>query len=438
MAKMRQSVTYICLVLFALTLTYTHYQLNRTDHPALVLLYSFAFLGYFFLVKKGNLRFHHILWASIGCRLLLFGAPPGLSDDVYRFIWDGRLLAHGINPFAYTPEYLMHLQVRWDFLPTELYQQLNSPTYHTVYPPVSQGIYSVAAALFPNSIFGSITFIRSIILLAEIGSIMLLGSLLKLSGQAASRVGWYALNPLVILELTGNLHFEGIMLFFVLLFVYLYKKDAPYQAAIPLGLSIATKLIPLIFLPVMLKKMMPGKLLLFYLIAGGVTAITFLPFVSPSLIEGMSSSLGLFFQSFEFNGGIFFLIREIGLYTKGYDMVSSIGPWLNLTAFMLIIGYSLTSRKHTPLASGFIVVLGIQLSLATTVHPWYIIPLVAFASLTPYRFPVVWSFLIFFTYVGYSTAGYEHPLGLIAVEYLIVLPMALVEIMKYRKLTKYV
>jgi alpha-1,6-mannosyltransferase len=70
----------------------------------------------------------------------------------------------------------------------------------------------------------------------------------------------------------------------------------------------------------------------------------------------------------------------------------------------------------------------IYLALASIVHPWYIIPLVAFSVFSHYRFPVVWSFAAFFSYAGYNAYGFEHPYLIYALEYILVFGVAVYEL----------
>ncbi|MDP4680143.1 MAG: hypothetical protein NWS46_07215, partial [Cyclobacteriaceae bacterium] len=133
--------------------------------------------------------------------------------------------------------------------------------------------------------------------------------------------------------------------------------------------------------------------------------------------------------------GLFFLFREIGFYRRGFDMIAKIGPWMSLSALFIILAYAiLIVKKTTYLPTILLTILFIQLSLATTVHPWYIIPLIAFAALSKFKFPILWSFFIFLTYSGYSAHGFDHPFLLIGIEYLIVIPMAIYEIVNFQRI----
>ena len=187
-------------------------------------------------------------------------------------------------------------------------------------------------------------------------------------------------------------------------------------------------------LPGLIRKFNIKTLLLIYMVIGIVTIGIFLLAFDPIFVLGMTESLELFFQKFEFNSGIFFLLREIGFVIHGYDIIAQLGPALALTAIEFILIYALLSeRKNNSIPLIFVTILFIQLSLATTVHPWYIIPMLAMGCLCNLWFPVVWSFLIFLTYSGYDTNGFDHPYQIMTIEYIIVLPMAIIELFSAHK-----
>lgn len=430
MPDLDRTKPFLTFIPFIAGLAYIHYLVPRESSIQLCVSYLLVFAIYLYGIRYLHISKTQILFLAVMVRAILFFAMPGLSDDFYRFIWDGRLIAQGINPFSHTPSFFMQSHAQLGTLSTALFEQLNSQHYTTVYPPVSQLFFWLAAFISPQDLMGSVFFLRLVILLFDIGNILLIQAILRRSGVNELRAAIYAFNPLVILELTGNLHFEGIMLFFILGFVYMYQLNRVRLAALPFSLAIATKLIPLMFMPLLLKKLRLPAFIGFCTIAGGVAALSFLPFLDWQFLSGITGSLDLFFRKFEFNSGLFFLFREIGWFFKGYDMVSTIGPLMSLAALALILIYSFWWKKSTNILAGFSVILFIQLSLATTVHPWYVIPLVAFSCQTNFKFPIIWSALIFLTYAGYNETGYSHPFFLIAIEYIIVLPLSIYEIIK--------
>ena len=136
------------------------YATPRAQFGQLAGLFAVALLAYAWLLRS-RLPWRWGLGLALLFRLLWLPATPALSDDFYRFRWDGLLVAHGANPFQYRPDAIIADGARTVFkdeatrnqtLPRlqELYRALNSPHFYSVYPPVSQVIFGTAARLAPN------------------------------------------------------------------------------------------------------------------------------------------------------------------------------------------------------------------------------------------------------------------------------------------------
>jgi alpha-1,6-mannosyltransferase len=217
---MKSWALYIYLMLSVGAYSVIGYGIERQDFGIFITLFGILFLCYYLIIKelqKENLLpSYSTVSVSILLRLIFLFALPNLSDDFCRFIWDGRLTVSGLNPYLVLPT---------DFPENALFSHLNSPQYYTVYPPVSQYIFAFSAWVFPENILGSVIVMRVFIILADIGCILLLKKLTK-------NYLWYAFNPLVIIELTGNLHFEGVMLCWFLLALYVLVEMRQRDKAI--------------------------------------------------------------------------------------------------------------------------------------------------------------------------------------------------------------
>ena len=408
------------------------YHSARHEFLPLILVYTLLFIGYLWIYQKAQStkQVDAAIYASILFRLSLLLAIPNLSDDFYRFIWDGHLFNAGISPFSQLPSDLITNSSPPPGIEEELYKKLNSPGYFTVYPPLNQVIFWLSTYLFPTSISGSVLVMRVFILAAEFGTINLMRKLLRANQMPENNALLYALNPLVIIELTGNLHFEALVILFLIWSLFALYRTKLVAAAVTLGLSIGSKLVPLIFLPLLLKRLSLKKLSIFYGVVAVALLILFAPLLfDPSFISGMSHSLSLYFQKFEFNASIYYVIREIGFAVKGYNIIATSGKGLALATLIGILTYSLLQKpKVQPLSQAMLWALTIYLGFATTIHPWYVAPLVALAVLGRFRFPILWSFLIFFTYIGYTKTGFEENLAIVGMEYLLVAAVAVWEI----------
>lgn len=414
-------------VLYASGLLNISYFLQRADTLPLLL----TFGGLFFLCFYSYKNFHiagikQWFLLALFLRLLLLFAVPNLSDDFYRFIWDGRLILAGEHPFANTPGWYMQQGAPAIHGITEgLYQQLNSPHYHTIYPPLHQGVFVLSAFIGQDSIFTSILVMRLLNILAESFSLWLLLSLLRHYRLPLKNLLLYALNPLIILELTGNLHFEAWMICFLLLGVWSFirfqekeKKRGLTGSAVALAAAIGSKLLPLMFIPLWLRRLSLKQLALF--IGTGFLALLFLflPLYDTALVMGMQESLSLYYRKFEFNASLYYLVREAGYWMRGYNIIGQAGPWMAAVATLLILIFSLSKKgKSLPLPEAMLWVYTIFLLFALTVHPWYLTPLLVLSVLSPYRFPFVWSGLVFLTYSGYTTEGFDENEVVLWLEY---------------------
>ena len=422
---------YLLLILSLALYLFMAYRLQRHETTWLIRSYSVLFVLYAwicFISKPVDTNFW--LYAAVLFRLALIAAIPNLSDDFYRFIWDGRLLANGYHPFAHIPSDYLQDGVSIEGIDPSLFYNLNSPNYFTVYPPLAQFTFWVAAKLFPNSITGSVITLRCFALLAEFGNLWLLKKLLHTFNIPSNRIVLYALNPLIILELTGNLHHESILLFFILLSVWFLHRNRVWSAGISFAAAVCAKLIPLIFLPLLLPRLGWKKAFTFYVVTAFATLTFFAPLLSWEIIEGLNQSIGYYFRQFEFNASILQIVLAFGYRFYGYNILETAGWILGLTGTLFILYYSFKSWRSTQnqihasvanpaLLTAFLFVLFIYLIFSTTVHPWYITTLLAFSVFTPYRFVFIWTYLIFFTYAGYRKEYFTENYRIVALEYII-------------------
>jgi len=412
-----------------LGLAFLSYDISRDQTLMVQGIYAVLFLSYVLLYTQLKSNPKLGIYISLLLRVVLIFSIPSLSDDFNRFIWDSRLLASGINPFHQIPDYYMEQAVRIPGIIQELYESLNYTSYYTMYPTVPQFTGWVAVLIGGDSIFWNVVVMRIFILVAEAGSIFLIFKLLKDFGLESSGVLIYALNPLVILELTGNLHHEAFVILFMLLTVFFFRKNKHLLSAASMALAIASKLLPVIFLPLFISRFGLRKAVWYFFGVALFTVILFLPFLDYRLFHAMTDSGWLYFQRFEFNGSIYYLVREVGYWVRGYNIIESAGRWLAAITFFSILAYTWIDYKRKPnIFEAFMWVLALYLAFTTTLHPWYILPLLAFSVFTQYRFPMIWSFLIFLTYAGYSENGYKEPILLISIQYLMVYGMMIAEL----------
>ena len=420
------------------------YFLERSDFLNLLLLYTGLFFGAWKIIQ--NTTFNFWVWALLGvtARVVFLPAIPNLSQDFYRFIWDGRLLVLGINPYVFTPEQLANGSdiaqglISLDTISNAkiLIQGMGdlNASHYSNYPPVNQLCFALAVWFAKNSILGSVIGMRVLIIGADIGILYFGKKLLERLKLPVEHIFWYFLNPCIIIELTGNLHFEGVMLFFVIWALYLLDTKKWVQAAIALGVSVSVKLLPLLFLPLFYKYFTPKglfgkgfwKMKKFYWVTLTTILLCFVPFSSKTFISNYSTTIGLWFQNFEFNASVYYIIRWIGYQTVGWNIIATVGLILPIVVFICVVVLSLVRKYNTTqnLITGMLLAVSVYLLLATTVHPWYIATAVLLSVFTKYKYALVWSFMICFSYSAYTLEGYQENLLLVAMEYGVVISVA--------------
>ena len=386
-------------------------------------------LGAYGWLLRSRLPLRWGLGAALALRLLWLPALPPWSDDYHRFRWDGLLTSNGLNPYQYRPTDLVARPApvaRSPELASELagelagiYPKLNSPGYYSVYPPVSQAVFWLGAVVSPHSERGFVLVLRLVLLAAEAGTGWLLLRLLAVLGLPLRRALAYLLHPLVVVELVGNLHFEALALALGLLGGWLLWQRRHPAAAGALALAAGAKLRPLLALPLLVRRLGWRRGGAVAGLALGGLGLLFAPFATAALAANIGRSLGLYFQNFEFNASLYYLLRAAGYRLTGYNEIHRLGPLLAGAAALAGAALALAERRPTlaTLPQATLGLLTIYYLTATVVHPWYLVPLVGLSCLGRWRFAQVWAGLAVLSYAAYQTAPPHENLTLVAVEY---------------------
>ena len=438
---------------------FSGYFIERTDFYQLLFVWISLFTCFYLLIGNSYLRFKDLAGIAILFRLVLFFQMPNLSQDFYRFIWDGRMLLEGLNPYLSLPETFIQFGRSPISEAKTLYHgmgELNG-SHYTNYPPLHQLFFLIAAVFSSKSIFGSVLVLRVILILADIGILYFGSKLLEKLNLPVSAIFWYFLNPFIIIEMTGNLHFEPIMLFFFVWALYQLSQKKWIIAALLIACSISVKLIPLLFLPLFYQwfltpsntiqknkleenslKSKPlgfAKLLAFYALILITTIGLFLPFYTPELVNNYLNSVGLWFQKFEFNASFYYLFREVGYAFRGWNEIAIIGRIIPILTLLFLGGITFF-RKNTTLKTlipALLFGLTFYYFTTTTMHPWYLATLILLCVFTKYRFPIVWSLSIILSYQAYANTPWNENFWFLILEYLFVFSYLIFELKKKKQ-----
>lgn len=421
------------------------YDLDRRDFPRLLCLYLALFIlsSKLFQMERANFRF--LTASAFLFRAVFLFSLPNLSQDFYRFLWDGKLVLEGINPYLETPAEMLRLGIAPMDQAGELVEGMGSLSAGNTsnYPPLTQLLFAIAAFFSGKSILGGVIAIRIMILSADIGILFFGRKLLKRFSLPENRIFWYLLNPFVLIEFTGNLHFEGIMIFLLLGSLYLLIKGRTFWSGVLFALSVSVKLIPLIFLPLLFlyfhKRPFSGRtknglpqLFLFYSIVATVNILLFLPYLTSGFFLNYTESISLWFQKFEFNASFYYLVRWMGFQAVGYNIIGWAGGILAVLVFLLVVGLAFLRRNQVPtgLFTSMLFAVSIYFLLATTVHPWYLATPLVLGIFTRYRFALLWPLVAVLSYHTYSNPGFQENLWLVSLEYILLLGFLGFELIK--------
>lgn len=186
-----------------------------------------------------------ILGVAALMRLVIIAAPP-VSTDIYRYIWDGRTQAHGINPYAYIPADPA-LAAQRD---PGIYPKINRrETTKTIYPPMAQIVFLIA-----TRVGESVTVMKLAMVLFEVLTVWALLRLLARRGLAPGRVLLYAWNPLVVWEFAGSGHTEAVGIAFMTTAMLAADSGRRFLSGVALGAAALSKFFPLASTPAIYRR----------------------------------------------------------------------------------------------------------------------------------------------------------------------------------------
>jgi alpha-1,6-mannosyltransferase len=364
----------------------------RDEHtPTTLAWYGVVFAAYLasiFWAERRKSASLTIIWGgAIAFRLLLLFTTPSLSDDVYRYLWDGYVTNHGVSPYAYpidSPE-LDHLDI-------PLRALANHSWMASPYLPTAQFLFTGLTRWLP--LHPAIFQISMVIFDLLTG--LLLINLLNLSRLPTQRVLLYLWNPLVIIEVAHGAHLDAWMIFLTMLSLWLTfssnrSKMSTWLAPVTLALATLTKFMPVLLLPILFWRWRWGQLVLY----GLVTFVLLFPFglqagwglTGPLDGSGLFGAVRIYADQWNFNSGLFHWLEanylpDLGV-VETFEWAKRLAL-LALLAITVVVWFQARRRPDVrPALRLMAVPFMAYLLLTTTVHPWYALILLAFIPFLP-------------------------------------------------------
>lgn len=339
------------------------------------------------LIEKNGGSLAVVLLFAVLLRISVVLAPPYLSDDIYRYVWDGRVQAAGINPYRFVPDSpeLGRLQ---DAL---IFPHINRSDYApTIYPPVAQFIFWAG-----TRVSESITWMKTVMVGFEALAVWALIRLLVSLGLPPERVLIYAWNPLATWEFAGSGHIDAAAIAFLVLALWMRRRNLPALTGITLACATLVKFYPAVIFPALYRRWdwrMPASF-------AATVILAYVPYAKAGL--GVLGFLPGYLKEEGLKSGERFYLWT--LLQKARP-----APWFNGTWYMgllvlvlLVVAVWFTFRR--PHAEGdFLLHAAILASLCAVLfsphYPWYfawILPLMVFVPYVPMLYLSVAAFILY-------------------------------------------
>ncbi len=362
-----------------------------------------------------------ILGIALLLRLAMLPMQPSLSDDAYRYLWDGRLVLHGYNPYHYVPEDSV-LSAFHD----ELLEAQGYPTTNTIYPPGMQLVFAGAAAI--GEISGhtfSVGYLiyKLLLIVAEMVAIVLLLHLLQGMGKPLHYGMLYAWHPLAVVELAGQGHTDAFWVVSLALGIWYFWKKTADSGLVGLALGASMRLFPLLLFPLWMRFLARKEVIVGLLLS--VPFILLLAvFLDPVALDTYSTVLTRFTNYYEFNGGFYYGVKAIldTVHIKPSNVISgSIGTVTLLVGALSVWLWPVRERTTSSLAWRMLIILTLQIILPAKVHIWYFVaPLFVLPLFVKKSLSVAWLWVALiapWTYLMYAWEPHAERMEVLILEW---------------------
>jgi len=377
--------------------------------PSLLLLLGCAAFFYFYVVtllaprSEGKRIVLWILLVGILLRGGMFFLSPLRETDFYRYLWDGAVTAHGVNPYSYAPA-----DVRDDTIPATdpnasilqglaresggVLANIKYPTLRTIHPPAAQSLFCAAYWITPFELTGW----RIVLSIFDGIATTAVGILLWRLRKSSAYLAVYFWNPLLIYETYYHCHLDLAAAALVITFVTFLVLRQHIIAAPALGLAVGIKLWPIVLFPFLMFSCRRHwlQVILGLTIFAGLIAVWFLSY-QPAVQNPQDSGVFGFTKVGEANPGAYRAIHWVCGKIRDYFALQidrDYLGWLTVLFVLLLLSniFALRSREDShDLVVSIGILLIMMILLSPAVNPWYYIAIIPLAAAAPR-----WSFLL--------------------------------------------
>jgi len=332
-----------------------------------------------------------LVFFAIAFRAPLWTIEPTLSDDLHRYRWEGKVQAHGWNPYSIAPN-----DPRLASLRDRYYYVLPGREIPAIYPPVSELLFRAAWKLFPGPVAFKIPFE-----LADVLVIFLLAWIFRADPRRNFRVAVYAWNPLVIVEFAGSGHNDVLAILGIVCGLAMFKKW-PSLSAAPVALATMAKVFPAVLLPVWIRRAgWPQK-------KSGWSAAILAIFLCVLVLVPYESGLQMFRANLtyyeatwkNYHASLYTLIDWLtGGGTKIPALVGVVASWG--------LALWLSWKRSEPARAAYLLI-GTILAFGPNGYSWYftwLVPLLCFFPNPAWLLLTVLQFLSYNVLIGYGILG---------------------------------
>ena len=344
--------------------------------------------------KNRRIALYVMIVAGLIARLILFASEPALEDDYQRYLWDGAVTAHGINPYQSSPRAVINGGPNHILAPVAdeaglVLDRVNHKDLTTIYPPVAQATFALAHHLKPFSL----TSWRALLLVADLATLSLLLLLLGLLNKSMLWAAVYWWNPVVLKEFFNSAHMDGLILPLVLGALYLALKARPVAATTSLAFAVGTKIWPVLLLPLLWRKACQSRKDVVTCVAvfSAICALLLVPYLAVGI--GSESGTLAYAQRWTINSPLFTTVRgALRTLFATFGDPTAAAQWGSIAARLLLAGIVaavalLMALRPVKDATDFItralVIVAALILLSPAIYPWYTLWMLPLLALCP-------------------------------------------------------